>query len=127
MTTASEIIREHYHNIIKNKYPELCAAWPIVSGHNLINGPYGSYIICIFKHTGNNGMMASSVVDFTPTNTGVDVIDDSNIDRVREKIRSIFYLSNMDSVVILATNGSNLNSELEKLLESHEVIMGLKK
>lgn len=127
MATASEIISEQYHNIIKNKYPELCAAWPIVSGYNLINGPYGSYIICIFKHTGNNGMMASSVVDFTPTNTGVDVINDSNIDRVREKIRSIFYLSNMDSVVILATNGSNLNSELEKLLESHEVIMGVKK
>ena len=33
----------------------------------------------------------------------------------------------MDSVVILAMDGSNLNSELQKLIETHEFVMGVKK
>lgn len=116
MATASEIIDKEYRKIVQKKYPEYSNVWPIISGYNLLNGTYGNYIICIFKHTGNSSMMASSVVEFNAVNTGMASISSQNIDSVRDKVRSSFHLSNMDSVVILATDGSNLESELQKLL-----------
>lgn len=127
MPTASEIIQKEYSKIIKNKYPEYSASWPIVSGYNLMNGQYGNYIISIFKHTGNSAMVASSVVTFSVANTGVSTITLSNIDSVRDKVFSSFHLSPMDSVVILSIDGSNLQSELQKLIETHEFVMGVKK
>ena len=127
MPTAGEIIKQEYTKIIMNKYPEYSASWPIVSGFNLMNGQYGNFIICIFKHTGNNAMMASSVVNFSVANTGVSAITLSNIDSVRDKVVSSFHLSSMDSVVILSRDGRNLQSELQRLLEIHEFVMGIKK
>lgn len=127
MPTVSEVIDKEYRKIVEQKYPEYSNVWPIISGYNLLNGPYGNYIICIFKHTGNNSMMATSVVEFNDVNTGVTSISSQNIDSVRDKVRSSFRLSSMDSVVILAVDGSNLGSELQKLLESHEFVMGVKK
>lgn len=127
MPTVGEVIDKEYRKIIKQKYPEYSASWPIVSGYNILNGPYGDYIICIFKHTGNSGMVATSVVEFNSANTGVETISSGNIDSVRDKVRSSFHLSKMDSIVILAVNGSNLNSELQKLLEEHEFVMGVKR
>ncbi len=127
MPTANEIIDKEYRKIVEQKYSEYSNVWPILSGYNLLNGTYGNYIICIFKHTGNNSMMASSVVEFNDVNTGVISISSQNIDSVRDKVRSSFHLSSMDSVVILAMDGSNLGYELQKLLESHEFVMGVKK
>lgn len=127
MPTISGIIQKEYTKIINAKYPEYSASWPIVSGYNLQNGQYGNYIICIFKHTGNNSMMASSVVQFNCANTGVSTITSSNIDSVRENVFSAFRLSAMDSVVILSMDGNNLKSELQRLLEIHEFVMGVKK
>lgn len=127
MPTVSEVIDKEYRKIVEQKYPEYSNVWPIISGYNLLNGPYGNYIICIFKHTGNNSMMATSVVEFNDVNTGVTSVLSQNIDSVRDKVRSSFRLSSMDSVVILAIDGSNLGSELQKLLESHEFVMGVKK
>lgn len=127
MPTAGKIIRQNYTEIVQDKYPEYVASWPIVSGYNLLNGPYGNYIICIFKHTGNNTMTSTSVVTFNEINTGVQFITSSNINSARDKIISSFHLSQMDSVAILAIDGSNLSSELQKLLETHEYVMGIKK
>lgn len=127
MPTASEIICREYTKMIKSKYPEYSASWPIISGYNLINGIYGKYIVCIFKHTGNKAMVVSSSVEFNKTNTGVSSITSSNIDSVRDTIRISFHLENMDSVVIFAMDGSNLNSELQKLIGIHEFVMGVKK
>lgn len=127
MPTASEIIQKEYSKIVNAKYPQYSASWPIVSGYNIMNGQYGDYIICIFKHTGNNMMIASSVVTFNSANTGVSTITSSNINSVREKVFTSFHLTPMDSVAILSMDGSNLQSELQKLLETHEFVMGVKK
>lgn len=127
MPSASEIIQKEYSKIVRDKYPEYSDSWPIVSGYNIMNGQYGNYIICIFKHTGNSVMMSSSVVTFNIANTGVQTITLSNIDNVRNKVFSSFHLSPMDSVAILSMDGSNLQSELQKLLEIHEFVMGVKK
>lgn len=127
MLKASDVIKKEYSKIILEKYPEYSASWPIISGFNLMNGTYGNYIICIFKHTGNSAMMTSSVVDFNIANTGVQSITLSNIDTVREKVFSSFHLNSIDSVVILAKDGSNLKSELSELIETHEFVMGVKK
>lgn len=127
MPTASEAIQKEYSKMVAERYPEYIASWPIVSGYNIINGVYGNYIICIFKHTGSSGITASSVVNFNTANTGTETITVSNIDSVREKVFSSFRLLSMDSVVILAKDGSNLQSELCKLMERHEFVMGVKK
>ena len=127
MATASEIISKEYKHLIEQKYPEFLSSWPIVSGYNIINGTYGNYIICIFKHTGNNAMMASSVVNFNESNTGVTIITPANIDNVREKVRTSFRLDAMDSVAILAMDGNNLQREITTLLNYHEFVMGVKK
>lgn len=127
MTTASDIISKEYTNIIKQKYPELLSSWPIISGYNIINGTYGNYIICIFKHTGIKGIKASSIINFNESNTGVALITPSNIDSVRENVRTAFNLNDMDSVVILSTDGNNIKSEISKLLNYHEYVMGINK
>lgn len=92
-----------------------------------MNGIYGDYFICIFKHTGNNAVVATSVVSFNEMNTGVSSINSSNLDSVRDKLYISFHLQPMDSIVILANNASNLDRELQKLLEMHELVMGIKK
>lgn len=127
MAIATEVIQKEYSKIIKDKYPEYVASWPIISGYNVMDGQYGDYIICIFKHTGNRTMVASSKVSFSIMHTGVLKITLSNIDRVRDNVFSSFHLSRMDSVIILSVDGSNLQSELQRLLETHEFVMGVKK
>lgn len=64
-----------------------------------MNGRYGNYIICIFKHTGTTAITASSVVTFNFANTGVSAITASNINSVRDKVFSSFYLDQMDSAL----------------------------
>ena len=123
--TASEIIIENYSKIIKTKYPNLSNSWPILSGYNLINGEFKDCIIVIFKDTSISGIVSSSVTEFNYGNLGVEEINNRNIENVRIKIMSDYRLSPRDSVVILKTNGENLNSELALLLQRHEVIMGV--
>ena len=126
--TTDELIFNEYSKIVKEKYPELSASWPIVSGYNIRGGFYGDYSIGIFEHTGNLMMVTGGFAQFDQYNTGVACINPSNIDAVREKICSSFRLSDKDySVVIIKKDGTNLNSELLKLLERHEYVMGVKK
>lgn len=124
--TAGELIYKEYKKIIEDKYPEYKAIWPILSGHDIINGEYGNYIICVLKHTGNSAMCSSSVTNFNVTNTGVMEITAQNIESVRKKVKQLFSTSNRDSVVILAKDARNLGVELQKMLEEHELVMGVK-
>jgi hypothetical protein len=123
--TASEIIKERYSEVVSAKYPSYVNSWPILSGFNIINGQFGNYIIVIFKDTGINNIVSSTVVDFNSQNLSVDEINHNNIEKVREKIRSDYRLTPRDSIVILKNNGENLNSELDYLIKQHEVVMGV--
>ncbi|SFF17494.1 TIR domain-containing protein [Bacillus sp. OV194] len=123
--TASEAIRDSYADIIKMRHPNLFHSWPILSGYDIINGQFKDYIIVIFKDTGSNAVMASSVREFNSGNLGVEEINNQNIETVRSKLTSDNRLSPRDSVVILKMNGENFESELNKLLQKHEVVMGV--
>jgi hypothetical protein len=125
MPSVSEIINNEYGKLVRNKYPQKEYSWPILSGCDILNGEYCDYIICIFKHTGNRSVKSTSVIKFDGLSLDHIIINEKNIDSVREKIRNDFHLSNMDSVVILSVHGTNLQSELIKLLEAHEVVMGV--
>ena len=127
MATAGDIIISEYRKIVAERYAHMLAMWPVLSGYNLVNGQYGNYIICIFKHTGNSGMTATSVANFNDTIVGYSTINDANIDSARNNIREAFHIANLDAVVILDRRGMNLNSEISKLLEYHEFAMGVKK
>lgn len=123
--TAGELISEKYTDIIKHKYPQLTNSWPILSGYNIINGEFNQYIIVIFKDTSISGIISSSVAEFNHQNLGVNEINEDNIESVRAKIINDYRLQPRDSVVILKNNGTNLESELNKLLQRHEVVMGV--
>lgn len=120
----SQVVLENYKPLVQRKYGTRSNTWPILSGFNIINGEFHGYIICIFKHTGVSGVVASSVVEFDKFSLGSDYIDRNNIESVRESIRKAFNLDRMDSVIIAEKNSSNFNEELDKLLQYHEIIMG---
>ncbi|MDO6655929.1 toll/interleukin-1 receptor domain-containing protein [Anaerobacillus sp. 1_MG-2023] len=122
---ASEMISGKYRELINQKYPHLTNSWPILSGFNIINGKFNQYIIVIFKDTNNRGMVASSVAEFNYQNLGVNEINENNIERVRIKLINDYHLQPRDSIVILKIDGSNFESELHKLLQRHEVVMGV--
>lgn len=123
--TASEVIKTNYEKIINKKHPRLAHSWPILAGYNIINGQFKNYIIVIFKDSGTNGIVASSGVEFNSGNLGVEEINEGNIENIRMKVKKDYRLSPRDSVVILRTDGGNLDLELHKLLQRHEVIMGV--
>ncbi len=123
--TAGDIIFEEYKKIVTAKYPNKLSIWPILSGHDLLNGEYDGYIICIFKQTGNASMTSCGIVDFNSSIIGYDKINDSNIETIRENLRGSYCSSNKDSVVILNIHGTNLQNELMKLLIYHEIVMGI--
>lgn len=127
MANAGDIIIQEYRKVVQAKYSHLSATWPVVSGYDLLNGKYGNYIICIFKHTGNTNVMSSNIVDFNSNIVGFSELNESNIDAARNNLIEAFRLSNMDAVVILNIFGQNLSSEISKLLEYHEYTMGVKK
>ncbi|MEB4870175.1 toll/interleukin-1 receptor domain-containing protein [Priestia megaterium] len=123
--TASQAIVDGYSDIIKTKHPDLSNSWPMLSGYNIINGQFKDYIIVVFKDTSAKGVIASSVAEFNSGNLGVEEINDKNIESVRIKLTRDYRLLPRDSVVILKANGENLDSELNKLLQKHEAVMGV--
>lgn len=127
MDTDEMWITRAYEKIIRKKYPEYFSVWPIVSGYNYSIGYYSGYTIYIFKYTGNTWTKMFNPIELNVTNTGVSCINFSNIDSVREKIYYNFGLTSKDSIVIVKNDDSNIDSELLKLLERHEYVMGVKK
>ena len=123
--TASEIIKEAYSKVIQDKYPLLADRWPILSGYNIINGEFKDYIIVIFKDTGFKSSISTGVVDFNSIKLGVTEINDMNIESLKLKLTKDYGLTPRDSVVILKKDTSNLVPELIKLLQKHELVMGV--
>lgn len=123
--TASEIIEEEYRKIVQAKYPLLTESWPILAGYNIINGQFKEYIIVFFKDTGVRGIISSSVINFSDSSLGVSDINHSNIESLRIKLIKDYGLTQRDSIVILKSDGTNLADELQKLLQKHEVVMGV--
>lgn len=125
--TIAKVILENYKPLVQRKHGQRVNSWPILSGYNVINGMFKDYVICIFKHSGISGMVSTSVVEFNEFNLGSNYIDNNNIDAVRETIRKSFNLDRMDSVFIAEKARGNFEQELNKLLEYHEIIMGVRK
>lgn len=122
---AFQVIVQEYGKIVKGLYPTSADRWPILAGFNIINGGYKEYVIVIFKDSGISGMTSSSLVNFSDTNLGVLDINNLNIDTVRARLIKDYGLSSRDSVVILKKDYSNLENELQKLLQRHQVVMGV--
>lgn len=124
---AYEIFSKEYGKKVREKYPTRSHSWPILSGFDVLEGQIGNYIICIFKDTGNSAMMSYAGIDLGFLSEFVSNIDNSNIDSLREIIKTERDLKPRDSVVILSIDGSNLENELEKTLKYHEIITGVVK
>lgn len=123
--TAANTVEKEYRKIIMEKYPQFKHSWPILAGYNILNGEYGQHIIVIFKDTGNPNIRSSGVISFDFSSLGIFSIDGSNIERVRQQVRAEHMLTKRDSVVILHNRVLNFDDELQKLLQYHEIIMGV--
>lgn len=125
--TAYQVFSEEYSKVVKLKHPRKTHSWPILSGYDVLEGQFGNYIITIFKDTGNTSMMTTGYLDINFLSDYYTSINNSNIEQVREKIKTERDLKPRDSVVILATDVSNLGYELEQTLKHHEIVTGVVK
>lgn len=121
-----EQILDVYRDAVSRKYPDKFQAWPVLSGYNLKTGRYKNYMIPIFEHTGNLVTRTQSGVGDLPASiVGVQEINDSNKERVREKLERHFSLKSSDGIVFLSNGENNIMPELNKMLTKHELAMGL--
>ena len=123
--TGADIVSKEYKKIVMGKYPQYKHSWPILAGCNILNGEYEDHLIIIFKDTGNPNLRSFGVISFDFSASGIVSIDGSNIESVRQLIRTEHMLSKRDSVVILHNRGLNFGDEMQKLLQYHEIIMGV--
>ncbi|MBU3185683.1 toll/interleukin-1 receptor domain-containing protein [Clostridium estertheticum] len=122
---ATRMIYKEYTKIVKAKYPLLVDRWPLIAGYNVMGGQFNNYLITIFKNTGNKATVSSSGINFSSATLGISDINDTNIETLRLRVVKDYGLQPRDSVVVLKIDGSNLNLELQKLLQKHEVVMGV--
>lgn len=121
------VVMNEYRKIVINNHKDKYKSWPIISGSDIINGIYGEYIIGIFKHTGNSSIVTTNVATFTSESIGFETINDNNKSKIRDKIRKNYLLDKYDYVIIAKNDGSDMINEINKMLEYHEIMIGVKK
>jgi hypothetical protein len=123
--SVDEQIVDAYTSIVRAKYPDLLAGWPVISGHDVVAAVYRGWTIIVLKHTGNRvmkstnglGELASGVV-------GTDAIRPANKRQVRERLTRHFRLTRHDAVFLFDQSG-DIGADLEHALLQHEIEMGL--
>lgn len=119
-------VLELYRGLIQPLHPDQVTIWPLISGHNVRIGGFKNWLIVIFTHTGNSGVVHSTGVGELPAALiGVDSIDDTNKEAVRRRIERHFMLEPRDGVVFIDSEGRLANSELIALMRRHELALGL--
>lgn len=119
-------VMKHYADFVATKYQDSGAHWPVISGHNVKLGQFGDYGILFFKHTGNPGVVSSSGIgQLSASLLGVPSITPGNIKNVREKLEKYFQATPSDALFIVKHDVSNLQSEMETVIQKHEYYLGL--
>ena len=132
-----QIIAQKYREIVFSRYPDELSIWPVASGYNVRQEVYSDHLILIYEHTGLWNYTQSKTIGFHKNLAGVDFINETNIDGVRDTIRSKLRLDIDSAIVILRIFGNpdgtfifteaDALSELNKMLRYHEIITGVVK
>lgn len=112
-----------YEIYVKENMPDSVIAWPIISGSNRIKGMFKNYIICIFKHTGNNGYVNTNSIGKISLNLKSG--DENNVEVIRRELQRHFNLSTYDSIFIIADHypAADFQREITVNFMKHKVIM----
>lgn len=121
-----DILKQFYGPIVAQTHPEHSASWPLLSGADLKNGTFGSWMIFFFKHTGNPTIRSTSGVGELPRSViGFDEINDQNLEVVRENLYRHFRANLDDCILIAPPTGEVRLDEFNKMLLRHQTAMGL--
>ena len=119
-------VLEKYKEFVSKKYQDSQGHWPVISGHNVKIGQHLDYVIVFFEHTANPVMKTSSGIGNIPASLiGTDIISVANINQVRERLEKYFQATPNDAIFILKQDMSNLQNEMEAVMQKHEYSLGL--
>lgn len=115
------IIIKSYEIYVKKIMPDSIVSWPVISGANRIVGTYKDYVICIFKHTGNNSFFTKEGVG----KISLNLVGENNIDIIRKELQQHFNLSAHDSIFIIHKEypTTDFQREINVNFMKHKIIM----
>lgn len=124
-TTPDAFVLGHYQELIGLSHPKHANIWPLISGHDCRIGSFQDWLVIIFTHTGNSGIVNTNGIGELPEALiGSNTINAENKELVRSKIEKHFALQPQDGVVFMLANRLE-NSELMALMHRHELALGL--
>jgi len=120
-----ERILDSYKKLVQNRHPQQIEFWPILSGYDASLRTFRKWMILILEHTGKLGYLNFAILDEFPSESlGVTGIDEHNINLVRGRLERQLRLKGTDFVLFMGPN-RDIDSELQIMLQKHEVAMGL--
>lgn len=122
----SDIIMNLYKKEVTNKHPKLVFNWPLFSGYNVISGNFSYYKIFVFIETNNPDRLFCDIKSFNSLETGEKIIKKDNLEKVRANLYKNLHLNAGSYVMLLHKDYKNLNDEIIKMLNYHELVVGIK-
>ena len=118
-------VLERYRKLIERSHPNYASVWPLISGHDCRIGGFKNWLVIIFTHTGNPGIVTSvGIGELSEALVGSDSINAGNRELARANLERHFALQPRDGVV-LVQDGRLDHSELLSLMYRHEIALGL--
>lgn len=112
-----------YTRLVSQKYPQRIASWPIVTGFNVKIGGLGNTLALMLIHTGSPTRQYNGVGDLVPV-VQTDQVGPSNKEATRAFLRQHFGLGPRDGIIFV-DDGVAQQSEYERLMQQHELALGL--
>ncbi len=122
-------IRDKYADLISAAYPEKRAFWPLVSsfGYKVRQGSFKDWAVIIYFHTGSPYIQGEGIGGLSEEVIGHDDITPQNKDDVRRNLEVNYGLQPKDVVFLYKLNSGDYADEMQKMLERHEIAMGVAK
>ncbi|MBN6077343.1 toll/interleukin-1 receptor domain-containing protein [Aggregatibacter actinomycetemcomitans] len=123
----SDVILNTYEQIIKELYPDYVRKWPIINGISRVQSfdlP-GEYIAFLYVNSPMANVSFGGGGELTPEDIGLSIVQDHNLNKVREYFYTNLNLNEGDGLFILNRNLSNLPSEIQLNIKRHKRFLGL--
>jgi hypothetical protein len=118
-----------YGKRVREKHPQDAVKWPLINGnaYNHRHGLYqGQWVVLFEDRFGQGRIHGVGLGEINRGLVGMDLNDETR-EAVRQALSDAFQMKERDAVVLLWRDGHNMASEVEALLDRHEVAMGITK
>jgi len=126
MIVDSDVIMNLYKKEIIKRYPVLFSYWPLLGGYNVISGNFSYYKIMAFIETNNPDRLFCDTKNFSSKDTGERIITKDILEKVRISLHKNLSLNNRSYVMLLQKDYKNLTDEINRMLNYHELVVGIK-